>query len=119
MPSVLTAWWWLAPYWMVSTSWLWLNTRMSQIGTGEVGVSRLDKLRKSLEDMSSEEQYNLIRHIRADRKLVKERPADRVRAARNKEKAKTTLGALLEGMSDAEIAALLGELDDAGEGNTA
>lgn len=78
-------------------------------------MSRLAKLRKPLTEMTTEEQHELIRLIRADRRLTKERPKERRKAARSKDKDKTALSKLLDGMSAEEIALLLGDVgDDAG-----
>jgi hypothetical protein len=76
-------------------------------------MSRLARLRKPLEDMTAEEQYELIRRIRADRRITKERPKERRKAARSKDKDKTALAKLLEGMTPEEIAALVGDIEDA------
>lgn len=72
-------------------------------------MDRLARLRKPLEDMTQEEKVDLIRRIRADRRLTKERPKERKAAARTKDKAKTTLAKLLDGMTPEEIEALLGD----------
>jgi hypothetical protein len=72
-------------------------------------MDRLARLRKPLSDMTIEEQRELVRAIRADRRLTKERPSQRRKAARTKDKDMTALGKLLEGMSEEEIAALLGD----------
>lgn len=78
-------------------------------------MDRLARLRKPLEEMTPEEQHDLIRLIRLDRRVTKERPKERKKAARTKDKAKTDMSKLLDGMTPEEIEALLGELgDDAG-----
>lgn len=83
-------------------------------------MDRLARLRKPLEEMTTEEAHDLIRRIRADRRLTKERPSVKRKAARSSDKAKTDLAKLLDGMSPEEIAALLGEPgDDAGQGSSA
>jgi len=81
--------------------------------------NRLGELRKSLADMDQDEKLALIRRIRADRRLTKERPAAKRAVARSKDKDKTQLGKLLDGLSAEEITALLGGMeDDAGKGST-
>jgi len=77
-------------------------------------MSRLARLRKPLEEMTPEEAYDLIRSIRADRRLTKERPAERRKVARTRDKDKTALDKLLAEMTPEEIAALLGGVEDAG-----
>lgn len=73
-------------------------------------MDRLARLRKPLDAMTPEEAHDLIRQIRADRRLVKEKPKERRKAARTKDKAKTDLSKLLDGMTEEEIKALLGEM---------
>ena len=70
-------------------------------------MNRLARLRKPLEEMTAEEAHDLIRRIRADRRLTKERPSVRRKAAASKDKDKTALSKLLAGMSLEEIDALL------------
>lgn len=78
-------------------------------------MSRLSRLRKPLSDMTPDEQYDLIRAIRADRRITKERPSIRRKAARSSDKSKTELSKLLAGLSPEEVEALLGDQgDDAG-----
>ena len=77
-------------------------------------MNRLARLRKPLQDMTSEEAHDLIRRIRADRRITKERPSVRRAAGRKKDKDKTALSKLLEGMTPEEIEALLGDPGDAG-----
>ena len=78
-------------------------------------MDRLARLRKPLEEMTPEEKHDLIRLIRLDRRVTKERPKERRKVARTKDKAKTDLSKLLDGLSPEEIQALLGEMgDDAG-----
>ena len=77
-------------------------------------MDRLARLRKPLGDMTDSEARDLIRHIRADRRLTKERPKQRRAAARSRDKDKTDLTKLLEGMTPEEIAALMEMGDDAG-----
>lgn len=82
-------------------------------------MSRLTRLRKPLSEMTVDEQHDLIRRIRADRRLTKERPSVKRKAARTKDKDKTTLSKLLAGMTPAEIEALLGDPgDDADQGSS-
>lgn len=82
-------------------------------------MSRLANLRKPLEEMSTEEKHELIRLIRSDRRLTKERPKERRKAARSRDKGKTELEKLLAGMTEEEIMALLGDAqDDASTGNS-
>lgn len=84
-------------------------------------MNRLARLQKPLQDMSAEEMHELIRHIRADRRLTKERPSVKKTTARTKDKDNRALLALLNSLSPEEREALLnGELgDDAGNGSTA
>jgi reverse gyrase len=83
-------------------------------------MSRLNRLRKPIEDMSDDELHDLVRHIRSDRKLTKERPSTKRAVARTKDKSKTALISLLDSMTPEEVAALLGETGnaDGSEGST-
>ena len=72
-------------------------------------MNRLAKLRKPLDEMSSDELHDLVRHIRADRRLTKERPSVKRKAARSKDKDKSKLASLLDGLTPEELEALLGE----------
>ena len=72
-------------------------------------MNRLARLRKPLTDMSSDELQDLVRYIRADRRLTKERPSIKRKAARSKDKDKTKLASILDGLTDAELEALFGE----------
>jgi hypothetical protein len=83
-------------------------------------MDRLAKLRRPLSEMTNEEVHELIRKIRADRRLTKERPSVKVKKARAKDKDKMDLAKLLEGLSPKEIAELFGGTgDDADQGSAA
>ena len=81
-------------------------------------MNRLAELKKPLEEMTHDEQRELIRLIRADRRLTKERPSVKRKAARSKGRDMEKLTKLLAGMTPEEIAALLGDDADASEGHT-
>jgi uncharacterized protein YdaU (DUF1376 family) len=81
-------------------------------------TDRLSKLRKSLLDMTLEEQRSLVGRIRADRRITKERPSVKRTAARNKEKDKASIAKLLDGMTQEQIEALLGGSDVPSEGSS-
>ena len=72
-------------------------------------MSRLAQLRKPLTEMSSDELQDLVRHIRGDRRLTKERPSVKRKVARSKDKDKTKLTSILDGLTAEEIEALFGE----------
>ena len=79
-------------------------------------MNRLAQLKKPLQDMTADEMHELIRHIRADRRLTKTRPSVKRTAARSKDKDKTNLAALLDGLSPEELEALLnGDLGNASD----
>jgi len=80
-------------------------------------LDRLNELRKDILTMDPEELREHIRKLRADRRVTKERPAARVQRKVKSEKAKSSAAALLDGMSEDEIAALMKELGHADQGN--
>lgn len=78
---------------------------------------RLSTLRKSLEDMSFEELREHVRQIRADRRLTKERPAERKKVKAAKEKSRTSAAKLARSLSASDVEALLREFGDGTEGD--
>lgn len=80
---------------------------------------RLSELRPSILDMDPEALREHVRRIRADRKITKERSSVKKTVARSKDKDKSALNKLLDGLSEEEIEALLGDTGhDADKGNS-
>ena len=80
-------------------------------------MSRLGKLRVSLLSMDPDQLREHVRQIRIERKITKEKPAAKVAKRVAGGKAKDALLGLLKGMSEADRAAFLKELGNAGQGS--
>ena len=85
-------------------------------------MSHLDRLRKSIEDMTLDELREHVRQIRADRRISKAGPRKEVKIRiKRGDTSKTKAKKALDKMTPEQMEALLRELegDDAGTGNQA
>lgn len=74
-------------------------------------MSRLDAVRKNITEMSEDELREHIRQIRADRKITKGSVTVKKTKAVRSDKAKGKVKSALDGMSQAQMMALLAELE--------
>ena len=77
----------------------------------EADVPRLEDLKKSLLDMSTEELRAKIARIREDRIIRKEKPKTKVQKAERKSKIQSDLATLLAGMTPEEVETFMKELE--------
>jgi hypothetical protein len=84
-------------------------------------MSHLDKLRKSIENMSLDELREHVRQMRGDRRVSKEPRREKKATARRSNSAKGKTSKAIDKMTPDQLAALLAELEgdgDASSGDT-
>jgi hypothetical protein len=77
-------------------------------------MTRLDAIRKNLLDMDQDELLAHIRRIRADRKIRKETATVKKTKAKTQSKTNDKLLKALGGLTEDQIKALLGDVEDEG-----